>query len=166
MKPLPSLPASSATCNGPQVPPLAIFGKGSLAPGKADSDAGELVLPKVESGSSVQENNDARMTQNGGHAGGNYDNDDGRSLAELGRDYVGLINAIEDELSAVEGLEGLKAQARKGRSQGAKFCWKPAMGDDTAGAAKSTSISRAWRSGGRPSGSATSCTPSGRRMQK
>ena len=45
----------------------------------------------------------------------------------------------------MEGLEGQQAQARKGRSQGAKFRWKPAMGDDTAGAAKSTSISRAWR---------------------
>ena len=37
-----------------------------------------------------------------------------RSLAELGRDYNGLIVAIENELCAVEGLEGLQAQARKG----------------------------------------------------
>ena len=76
---------------------------------------------------------------------GNYDNGDARSLAELGKDYNGLIGAIEEELCAVEGLEGLQSQARKGRSKGARFCWKPAMGDDTTGAAKSTSVSRAWR---------------------
>ena len=52
---------------------------------------------------------------------------------------------IEDELCAVEGLEGRQAQARKGRSIGAHFCWEPAMGDDTTGAANTTSVSRAWR---------------------
>ena len=36
-----------------------------------------------------------------GNGGDNYDNDDGRSLAELGKDYNGLMNAIEDELCAV-----------------------------------------------------------------
>ena len=45
----------------------------------------------------------------------------------------------------MEGLEGLQPQARKGRSNGVRFCWKPAMGDDTAGAAKTTSVSRAWK---------------------
>ena len=68
-----------------------------------------------------------------------------RSLVELGRDYNGLIDAIEEELCAVEGLDGMQSQARKCRSTGAHFCWKPAMGDDTAGAAKTTSVSRAWR---------------------
>ena len=81
----------------------------------------------------------------GTNAGGNYGNDDERSLTELGKDYNGLINAIEEELCAVEGVEGMQSQARKGRSNGARFCWKPAMGDDTAGAAKTTSVSRAWR---------------------
>ena len=57
----------------------------------------------------------------------------------------GLVESIETELSAVEGLEGIKAQASKGRSAGARFCWKPALGDDTAGAAKTTSVSRARR---------------------
>ena len=77
--------------------------------------------------------------------GGNYDDNDMRSLVELGRDYNGLVDAIEEELCAVEGLEGIQAQARKGRSTGTHFCWKPAMGDDTVGAAKTTSVSRAWR---------------------
>ena len=75
----------------------------------------------------------------------NYSNNDARSLAELGRDYNGHIDVIEDELCAVEGLKGRQAQAKRGRSAGARFCWKPAMGDDTAGAAKTTSASRAWR---------------------
>ena len=39
----------------------------------------------------------------------------------------------------------MQAEARKGRAEGAKFCWKPAVGDDTGGAAKTTSASRAWR---------------------
>ena len=43
------------------------------------------------------------------------------------------------------GLEGRQAEAKKGRSAGAHFCWKPALGDGTAGAAKTTSASRAWR---------------------
>ena len=77
---------------------------------KGDLYEGNLVLPE----------SDPTARQQGGD---NYDNDDGRSLAELGRDYVGLINAIEEELCTVEGLEGLQAQARKGRSEGAKFCW-------------------------------------------
>ena len=51
-----------------------------------------------------------------GNGGDNYNNNDVRSLAELGRDYNGMINAIEEELCAVEGLDGLQAQARKGRS--------------------------------------------------
>ena len=68
-----------------------------------------------------------------------------RPLAELGRDCNGLVDSIEAELCAVEGLEELQAQARKGRTAGARFSWKPAMGDDTAGAAKTTSVSRAWR---------------------
>ena len=46
-----------------------------------------------------------------------------------------------EELCSVAGLDGLQADARKGRADGAKFCWKPAMGDDTAGAAKTTSTS-------------------------
>ena len=75
----------------------------------------------------------------------NFDNGDSRSLAELGRDYNGLMVAIESELCAVEGLDGLQSQARKGRATGAHFCWTTAMGDDTAGAAKTTSVSRAWR---------------------
>lgn len=75
----------------------------------------------------------------------NFDNGDMRSLADLGRDYNDLINAMEDELCAVEGLEGIQAKAKKGRSTGAHFCWKPAAGDDTTGAAKTTSASRGWR---------------------
>ena len=75
----------------------------------------------------------------------NYSNSDGRSLEELGKDYNGLIDTIEDELCAIEGLEGRQAEAKKGRATGARFCWKPALGDDTAGAAKTTSASRAWR---------------------
>ena len=75
----------------------------------------------------------------------NFSNGDTRSLTELGQDYNGLMDAIESELCNVEGLDGLQAQARRGRSTGAHFCWTPAMGDDTAGAAKSTSVSRAWR---------------------
>ena len=39
----------------------------------------------------------------------------------------------------------MQAEAKKGRAEGAKFCWKPAMGDDTAEATKTTSASRAWR---------------------
>ena len=70
---------------------------------------------------------------------------DARTLEEFGGDYVGLIGAIEKELCTVAGLDGLQAEARQGRADGAKFCWKPAMGDDTAGAAKTTSASRAWR---------------------
>ena len=75
----------------------------------------------------------------------NFDNGDSRSLAELGKDYNGLMMAIEDELCTVEGLDGLQSQARKGRATGAHFCWTSAMGDDTAGSAKTTSVSRAWR---------------------
>ena len=75
----------------------------------------------------------------------NFSNGDLRSLHELGQDYNGLMEAIETELCAVEGLDGLQAQARTGRSTGARFCWTPAIGDDTAGAAKTTSVSRAWR---------------------
>ncbi len=67
------------------------------------------------------------------------------AIEELGRDYNGLIKAIEEELCVVEGLEGIQAEAKKGRSEGPRFCWKPALGDDTAGAAKTTSASRAWR---------------------
>ena len=63
----------------------------------------------------------------------NYSNSDTRSHVELGRDYNGPIDAIEDELCNVEGLEGRQAQAKRGRSTGARFCWKPVMGDDTAG---------------------------------
>ena len=72
--------------------------------------------------------------------GDNYGNGDERSLSELGKDYNGLINAIEEELCAVEGLEGMQSQAKKGRSTGARFCWKPTMGDDAAGAARTTSV--------------------------
>jgi hypothetical protein len=86
-----------------------------------------------------------RFEESGYVSGDNFDNNDLRSLAELVCDYNGLVESIEKELCAVEGLEGLQAQARKGRTTGARFCWKPAMGDDTAGAAKTTSVSRAWR---------------------
>ena len=41
------------------------------------------------------------------NGGDNYSNNDVRSLAELGRDYNGMINAIEEELCVVEGLEGM-----------------------------------------------------------
>ena len=74
-----------------------------------------------------------------------YDSNDTRTLEELGGDYNGLVETIEEELCSVEGLEGVQAEARKGRPGGARFCWKPAMGDDTAGAAKTTSVSMAWR---------------------
>ena len=66
-------------------------------------------------------------------------------MDELGGDYIGLVRTIEDVLCSVAGLEGLEAEARKGRAEGAKFCWKPAIGDDAAGPAKTTSTSRAWR---------------------
>ena len=92
----------------------------------------------------------ALLSSHKGDGGDNYDNNDARSLVELGRDYNCRIDTIEDELCAVEGLEGIQAQARKGKTSGAHFCWKPAMGDDTAGAAKTTSVSRAG--GGPPSG--------------
>jgi hypothetical protein len=71
--------------------------------------------------------------------------DDLRTIEELGKDYEGLVKAIEREMCIVEGLEGVAAEARKGRSLGAKYCWKTAVGDDTKGAAKTTSASRAWR---------------------
>lgn len=45
----------------------------------------------------------------GNVSGDNFDNNDVRSLAELGCDYNGLVDSIETELCAVEGLEGLQA---------------------------------------------------------
>ena len=72
-------------------------------------------------------------------------NDDARTLEDLGGDYIGLVKTIEEELCTVAGLEGLQAEARKGRAEGAKICWKPAIGDDTAGVTKTTPTSRAWR---------------------
>ena len=53
---------------------------------------------------------------------GDYDKNDVRSLEELGGDYNGLLNSIEDEVCAVEGLEGLQAEAVKGRSAEVHFC--------------------------------------------
>ena len=70
---------------------------------------------------------------------------DARTIDDLAADYEGLIGTIEKELCSVAGLDGLQAEARSGRAGGAKFCWKPAMGDDTEGATKTTSASRAWR---------------------
>jgi len=89
---------------------------------------------------------------------------DMRTIDDFGKDYVGLITTIENELCAVAGLEGLQAGARQGRAEGAKFCWKPAMGDDTAGATKITSASRACRK--QRSGLPTSPTPRSPRMLK
>ena len=71
--------------------------------------------------------------------------DDARTLEELGGDYIGLISTIGKELCSVAGLDGRQAEARKGRADGVKFCWKPTLGDDTTGAAKTTSTSRSWR---------------------
>ena len=44
--------------------------------------------------------------------------DDERTMDELGRDYQGLVTAIKQEMCVVEGLVGLQADARKGRSGG------------------------------------------------
>ena len=71
--------------------------------------------------------------------------DDMRTIDELGRDYEGLVTAIEQEMCVVEGLVRVQAQARKGRSLGASYSWRSAVGDDTNGAAKCTSASRVWR---------------------
>ena len=70
---------------------------------------------------------------------------DARTIDDLAADYDGLIGTIEKELCSVAGLDGLQAEGRSGRAGGAKFCWKPAMGDDTEGATKTTFASRAWR---------------------
>ena len=43
----------------------------------------------------------------------NYSNDDVRSLAELGEDYNGLIDVIEDELCAMEGWKAGRLKPRK-----------------------------------------------------
>ena len=59
--------------------------------------------------------------ESGNVIGDNFDNNDARSLAELDCDYNGLVDSIDNELCAVEGLEGLQAQARKGRTTGARF---------------------------------------------
>ena len=45
---------------------------------------------------------------------------DARTIEELGNDYVGLIDTIE-KLCSVSGLEGLQAEAKRGRAGGAKF---------------------------------------------
>ena len=60
-----------------------------------------------------------RFEDSGEVIGDNFDNNDLRSLAELGCDYNGLVDSIERELCAVEELEGIHAQARKGRTTGA-----------------------------------------------
>ena len=63
---------------------------------------------------------------------------------ELGKDYVGCIQAIERQLNDVAGLDADEATHFSGRVGGPDFETKQ-MGNTTAADAKTTAASRAWR---------------------
>jgi hypothetical protein len=47
---------------------------------------------------------------------------EGRSVEELGKDHVGMINRLEAELIAIEGLTGKEADKKRGRAGGGEVC--------------------------------------------
>lgn len=68
-----------------------------------------------------------------------------RSASDLGKDYAGMITAVEAGLCAVEGLDSDEAAKNTGKREGAAYCWKNALGEANAEASGTTSISRACR---------------------
>ena len=63
---------------------------------------------------------------------------------QLGVNYPGCIDLLEEELNAIVGLEGKDAIKFCGRVEGPDFVWKKAC-DDKASSARTTHASRAWR---------------------
>ena len=70
---------------------------------------------------------------------------DVRSEEELGEDYAGCLQLMEQELVQVAGLSLEEAEKRRGRAEGPKYKWEDQANSNAAGPSKTTSVSRAWR---------------------
>ena len=89
-----------------------------------DGNDARLILPKVRYlGSPGLPGPEPAANHDGGE---NYDNDDRRSLAELGKDYNGLSSAIEGMISLAQdgggGVRGEELQAAEGHQGGGFAC--------------------------------------------